>query len=278
MTTAMPLLILAPFLAFAYYPVLLDLAANVMANDLYRHAPLVAGISAYTAWQTATAKSSEKAAEDAITSSGPGIMIAGLFLNLAGQVLGVFYLSQLSLVLTIYGVVVFVGGYKTARKYIFPIFFLVFAYPLPGKLYYELAFPLKLIVSKVSAVILDVVGFDVVRKGNILHVSGSIIGVNDACSGLNSLMAIMSLSLFYGWYILKNNLFRTLTFIFMIPAIVGANIIRVALTGILAVKFGSEAAEGTLHSALGFAVFAISVGVLMLMVKFFSHVESKKGA
>ena len=261
---------------FAYYPIIYDLRDSVIGNELARHAPLVFALSGFLVYQKRNIlwellKSPEPAAGSPVSFLFP----VGLSLNLLGQASGVYYLAQLSIPLTLYGMACYLKGVSFARQFIFPLAFLVLAFPIPGKIYMDVVFPLKLLVTKAAAALLALMGYQVKSYGNIIEISSLFLGVADACSGLNSLMAILTLSIFYSYLVIRRWDFRLVIVISMLPLIIMVNIIRVTTTAVVAVKWGPELAEGKLHSLWGIAVFVIAVLGLMAITKFFTVMESR---
>jgi len=261
-------------LFFAYYPIIYDLRDSVIGNDLARHAPLVFALSGFLVYQK------RKILWELLKSPGPAMgspvfFLVGMSLNLLGQASGVYFLAQLSIPLTLYGMACYLKGGSFARQFIFPLALLVLAFPIPGKIYMDVVFPLKLIVTKAASAMLTLMGYQVKVYGNIIEISSLFLGVADACSGLNSLMAMLTLSIFYSYLVIRRWYFRLAIVISMLPLIIVVNIIRVATTAVVAVKWGPELAEGKLHSLWGIAVFIFAVLGLMAITKLFTVMESR---
>jgi len=260
------------FFFFAYYPIIYDLRNSVMGNELAHHAPLVFALSGFLVYQKRNILW-ELLKSPGLVPGSPGYLVIGLAFNLLGQASGVYFLSQLSIPLTLYGMAYFLKGDFFARQFIFPLALLVLAFPIPGKIYMDIVFPLKLFVTKAAAALLTLMGYE---SGNILEISSMMLGVVDACSGLNSLMAILTLSIFYSYLVIRRWDFRLAIVVSMLPLIIMVNIIRVTTTAVVAVKWGPELAEGKLHSLWGIAVFVIAVLGLMAITKFFMVMESRR--
>jgi exosortase len=258
---------------FAYYPVIYDLRDSVIGNELAHHAPLVIALSAFLVYLKRRVL--REAFNNTTDSGNPVFFLMGLFFNLLGQASGVYYLSQLSIPLTIYGIAYYVKGGPFARHLIFPLLLLILAFPIPGKIYIEIVFPLKLMVTKASGALLTLMGYPVRVHGNIIEISSTVLGVVDACSGLNSLMAILTLSIFYSYLVIRKWQFRIIIVLSMLPLIMMANVVRVTVTALVAITWGSELAEGTLHSLWGIAVFIIAVLGLMAITKLFTLLEDR---
>ena len=148
----------------------------------------------------------------------------------------------------------YLAGKRFAHLLVFPLLFVLLAFPIPGKIYMDVVFPLKLFVTDTSAALLKAIGYPARVYGNIIEIPPIVLGVVDACSGLNSLMAILTLSVFYSYLVIRTRAFRVLIVLAMLPLIVAANIVRVMATAMVAVQWGTEVAEGTLHSFWGLGV------------------------
>jgi exosortase len=264
------------FFFFAYYPIIYDLRDSVIGNELARHAPLVFALSGFLVYQKRNIlRELLKNPGTGPAAGSPVFFLVGLSLNLLGQASGVYYLAQLSIPLTLYGMACYLKGVSFARHFIFPLALLVLAFPIPGKIYMDVVFPLKLLVTKAAAALLTLMGYNVKIYGNIIEISSLFLGVADACSGLNSLMAILTLSIFYSYLVIRRRDFRLTIVMSMLPLIIMVNIIRVTTTAVVAVKWGPELAEGKLHSLWGIAVFVVAVLGLMAITKFFMFMESR---
>lgn len=259
---------------FSFYPVLRDLGQSVINNELAHHAPLVFILVLFLIYQDR--QPLVQLLREA-SSTGPiSPLVAGLLLNTTGQVLGIMYLSQLSFPLTLYGMILYLKGPRVVRRLIFPLFFLLFAFPIPGKIYFEVVFPLKLFVTKVATAILSLIGYAVHSEGNIIQMSSTVIGVSDACSGLNSLMAMLTLSTFYTALVIRRMTHKVIIVLSMFPLVMAVNVLRVTATCLVAVTWGDELASGKLHTLWGVFVFAASVIGLMSITKLFILIEGKK--
>ena len=83
----------------------------------------------------------------------------------------------------------------------FPLVLLATMVPLPTLVYSAVSAPLQLFASDVSTNLAQLLGVAVYRDGNIIHLANISLGVEEACSGLNSLSALMVVSLLIGFLI-----------------------------------------------------------------------------
>ena len=101
------------------------------------------------------------------------------------------------------------------------------------------------------------------REGNIIHLANTQLFVEEACSGLRSLMALVTLGVIFAYFFRKSFVQRTIIVLSAIPIAIVVNAFRVTLTGILTHHFGEEAAGGWIHQTEGLFTFAIAFLLLL---------------
>jgi exosortase len=151
-------------------------------------------------------------------------------------------------------------GFPALLKNWFVILYLGFAVPPPGALIDRITAPLKQFVSEVAMRAVSLFGIPASRQGVTLFVSKYQLLMEDACSGMNSLVGLTAISLLY-IYLLRGTSARyaLLMTAFVIPIAIVGNILRV-ITLILLTNFaGDEVAQGFLHYTAGFLLFAMDL-------------------
>jgi exosortase B len=153
----------------------------------------------------------------------------------------------------------YVGSGPLKRMW-FPIFYMGFVIPFPGWVIDQITAPLKLYVSWSATKILAFAGYPIVREGVTLYVDQYQLLVEDACAGLNSIISLTAIGLFY-IYLLHNTTWRyaLLLFCWIIPAALFANLVRVMLLVLITYHFGNAAAQGFLHSTAGIVMFVAAL-------------------
>ena len=158
-------------------------------------------------------------------------------LAILGQFLGVAtdagYLQGISLIGLIAGLVILLGGWKLFRMTAFPILYLILMVPLPGSVFSAIASPLQSIASRCSVNLLELLGVPVARSGNVFSLAGVSLEVAEACSGLRSLLGLLSMGILLGYLIMPRLWERVVLALSPIPIAVAANVIRIAGTGII---------------------------------------------
>jgi exosortase len=172
------------------------------------------------------------------------------------------FLARTSLVISIMGAVLFLGGTEYFRVFRFPLLTLFFMVPIPAIIYNQITFPLQLLASQVAAASIDALGIPIIREGNVLELAQQKLNVVEACSGIRSLLTLTFFSLVYGYFCEKRIWVRVALFFATIPIAIVANAGRVTMTGIVA-QFKPELAEGLFHEAEGFVIFTVAVLIMV---------------
>ena len=241
-----------------YGPVLSRLVAVWYTDADMGHGFFVPLIAGYIAWQK---RSEIEGLAPRPSWWGLAVMIWGgvqLYLGTLGAEL---YTARTSLVISIAGAVLLLGGKKYLRIFWFPIFLLFFMVPIPSVIYTEITFPLQLLASRVAENVISVLGIPILREGNVLELATQKLDVVEACSGIRSLLTLTFLSLVYGYFCEKRTWLRTVLFFSTIPIAIAANAARVTITGVLA-NFKPELAEGFFHEAEGWVIFMVAFAIL----------------
>ena len=205
-------------------------------------------------------------------NSGLVVIIGALLLFLFGSLGAELFTSRVSLLLLLVGMVLFLAGRKALRSVSFPVGFLVFMIPIPVIIYNQITFPLQLLASRLATSWLELVQIPVLRDGNILVMSNYSLEVVEACSGIRSLMTLMSLAVAYGYLVEPRHWMRYALALLMVPSAIFTNAVRIMLAGVLAHHFGPAAAEGFLHEFSGWLVFLAALAFLFVFHWILRHV------
>jgi len=146
----------------------------------------------------------------------------------------------------------------------FPLFFMLFMIPLPGTVVIVLTMPMKMAVSYVTEHVLYWANYPIARNGVILQIGQYQLLVADACAGLQTLLTLESLGLFYLNVVRHTSLFRNVALaILIVPISFTANVIRVITLTLITYYFGDGVGQGFLHQFAGIVLF---LSALMLIL------------
>jgi exosortase len=113
-------------------------------------------------------------------------------------------------------------------------------------------------------VCLEALGYSVLREGNILEMVGVKLSVEEACSGIRSLLAIFFMCVLYNYFFVEGWPMKTLLLLMAIPVAIVGNAVRIVATGV-AGQYNPALVSGATHEAFGYVtVVAAAVGVVGL--------------
>lgn len=166
-------------------------------------------------------------------------------------------------------------GAVVLRMLWFPIFYMCFLIPIPGWVLDTVTQPLKLLVSEVVTNVLAAFGLPVASVGVTIYVANYQLLVEDACAGLNSLVSLSAIGLFYVYMLRGSNLrYSILLLALVVPIAVAANMIRVAALVLITYYFGNAAAQGYLHNFAGMVTFTSALLFIFLVDKLLTPVRN----
>jgi exosortase len=134
--------------------------------------------------------------------------------------------------------------------------------PIPVIIYNQITFPLQLMASRFATSWLELMQVPVLREGNVLILPNYSLEVVEACSGVRSLMTLITLAVAYGYLVESRRWVRYTLPVLMVPIAIVSNAIRIMGTGVLTYHIGPEAAEGFFHEFSGWIIF---LAALVLM-------------
>jgi exosortase len=138
----------------------------------------------------------------------------------------------------------------------FPLILLATMIPLPAIIYNTATAPLQLFASDVAARIAQFCNVSVFRDGNIIQLAHISLGVDEACSGLNSFSALMMAGVLLGRFLCEGIASRVLLVLLSAPLSIAVNVLRISGTAILA-DYSEKFALGFYHTFAGWLVFLI---------------------
>jgi exosortase len=197
---------------------------------------------------------------------GLGIIALSCCVFLTGKLASEFFLTRISFVLLLAGLVATFTGFARLRALAFPLILLATMVPPPALVYNAAAAPLQLFASRIATELAQMVGISMYRDGNIIHLASISLGVAEACSGLHSLMALMVAALLLGFLEDASFPAKVMVVLLSIPLAIAVNVMRVTGTAILA-DYQPELAMGYYHSFSGWLVFLLGFGLLWLLAK-----------
>ena len=249
--------------ALLYRQVIVKLVMDWYNDDNYSHGFLIVPLALYFASERRGRLAKMPLAPSAF---GLVVVLGSLGVLIAGILGSELFLTRISIIGTVAGVLLFVCGWQHLRALAFPVAFLLLMIPIPAIIFNQIAFPLQLLASQFGESAMRIADVPVLREGNVLILANTTLEVAEACSGIRSLVSLLTLAIVLGYFSDPRGWVRTLVALSSIPVAIVTNGFRVAGTGIAAHRFGAEAAEGFFHEFSGWLVF-VTAFMLMLAVQ-----------
>ncbi len=248
-----------------YLPVLLKLGRDWWEDPNYSHGFLIPFFVGYLVWRRR-----DELRREPLEPSNWGLagVITGLALLWLGTLGAELFVMRFSLLPVLAGVVVFIAGWRWLRLVGFPILLLLLMIPIPAVLFNQIAFPLQLTASRLAGNCLAGIGVPVLQEGNhIVLPNNLVLEVVEACSGIRSLMALLSLGIAFAYLFESKTWIRWVLVLSTIPIAILANGLRVATAGLLSYGISHELGEGFFHAFSGWFLFLISFVCLVCLHK-----------
>lgn len=248
-----------------FIPTFYSLATGLWANEDQAHGPIILLLSL---WLIGRRWSSMLIISDKQSNSNFGWIV--FFLGLLGYIIGrsqqILLLEIGSFILLLSGALLIKRGFSALKVMWFPLFFLLFMIPLPGSVVSVLTMPMKMAVSYVAEQILFFSDYPIARNGVILQVGQYQLLVADACAGLQTLLTLEALGLFYLNLVQHTSMFRNVALaILIVPISFSANVIRVIVLTLITYHFGDSAGQGFLHDFAGLVLFVSALILILIM-------------
>jgi exosortase B len=250
-------------LAILFAPTFYDLFTGAWIGEEQGHGPIIFGLALwliYRKWPDMLA------AAGRASWSGWPVLALGLAAHLLGRSQHILMFEIGSVILVMAAVVLVKFGARALRVLWFPFFFMLFMVPLPAEFVAAVTMPMKMAVSWATEHLLFAAGFPISRSGVILQIGQYQLLVADACAGLQTLLTLEALGLFYLNLMRHPSAFRNIGLaLFIIPISFSANVIRVMTLTLITYYFGDAAGQGFLHGFAGMVLFLTAL-VLILSV------------
>ena len=269
------LVVLSGIILWLYRAILIHLVGQWWHDPNFSHGFFVPLFSALVIWQER-----QKFSELPLRPSWSGMAIAALAMCIlvVGQMGAELFLSRFSLLILLAGLVVLFCGWMYFRALMFPWAFLILMIPVPTVVFNQITFPLQVLASRVSGLILPLLGVPVLREGNVINLPAMALEVAEACSGIRSLMSLVALAIIYGYLMEKRLWVRWILAFASVPIAVAANSVRIIGTGLLVQYWDPEKAEGYFHASWGWIIFVISLLMLYTLHGLITVSLQKAGA
>ena len=245
-----------------YFHTFIWLVESWLTEPDYSHGFLVPIVSVFFIWRNRRVL--EYGEKD--INTGMLILGIGLFLYVISVLFSYVFISAISLMVVLSGIVVLFYGKVVLREWLFPLCFLIFMIPLPN---IELISAyLQVFTADFSTSIAQKFGIGVSNAGNSIYLECGEMFVGEECSGLRIIIPLFALASIFVYMLACSRQIKIFLLIITIPIAAIANVLRVTLTIFITNSHGIDAGATFFHYISGVLFFVISFIILIIIAKF----------
>ena len=268
-TLAPPILTGLAFLVLYWQP-LTTLAGDWWNDPDAGHGLLLVPLSLWLAWRRGLVANPRRQPLLGLTVLAGAVLLRYLS-GLAAEV----FTMRVSMLAAAMALIIFAFGVRQLIHWWLPLILIAFSIPIPDVLTNTVALPLQLRASKWGAWLLDSRHVPVQVAGNVIHLPGRDLFVTEACSGLRSLTALLSLGVLTGGLWLRSPWWRLVLVVAAIPVAMVLNGFRVFVTGYLVYFISPKLGEGFMHLSEGWLIFVVAFGILGAFAWVMTRIEAR---
>ena len=254
--------LVALLLGVVYRGTLASLWTVWSTNDNYSHGPLVPLVSLGLV-------ALRREALRARPRRGDARGLALVALACAMQVLGlradVLALQGWSVIAMLFGLSLTLLGGPLTRALALPIGYLAFMLTFPPFVMNRLSFALKEVTVRVAAQAAAWLGVTLQRSGMTLWVTGGALEIDNPCSGLRSLLAMLATGVLLAALLRGGAWRRVLLVALAVPLAMAGNALRITLLVVTAHYAGIRRAVGLFHDVSGYLTYGLSLAGLLVV-------------
>lgn len=258
-------------LVWSYWPTLRELRAFWAANDDYSVGQLVPFIALFLCWRS---RRNYIASQVRVCWWGAVVILAAQSCRFYGVYYDYGSVERYSLILSIGGLVLLVGGWATFLQLKWILAFLLLMVPLPQRVHEFVSLPLQEASTRMAAYTLEVFGVFVARDGNVLRFDhGVAVAVTEACNGLRMLTATVLVAAVLVFLLRRPAWQNTALLCSSIAVAILINAVRLVVTSVVVSEWRDPSAVAAFHDYAGWAMMPLAVLLLLAELRLMSSLS-----
>lgn len=259
-------------LLILYVPTFYDIFASSWVFGEQTHQPIIMALSIWLIVRSRRSLLNQSATNLSVVIGWFAIVVA-LSFYIIGRSQQIPLIELSSIIWLSIGIILIKFGSGALKTMWFPIAFMLFMIPWPGTIIIALTLPMKMAVSYVSEQILYWADYPIARNGVTLQIGQYQLLVADACAGMQTLLTLESLGLFYLNFVRRTSAFRNIALaILIVPISFIANVIRVITLILITYYYGDAAGQGFLHGFAGIVLFLSALLIILAVDNLLQYV------
>jgi exosortase len=252
-----PVVMAAVAFGFLFADPARTLARDWWSNPDAGHGLLLFPVSMWLAWKAGLVADHRPSPR-----LGTVLLVGAIALRYLSGLAAELFTMRFSMWLAAVGIIVFVFGLRQVRHWWLPVTLMLLSIPLPATITNSLAIPLQFRASKIGTALIEWRGIPVRTNGNVINIPNQTLFIAEACSGLRSLTALISLGVMIGGIWLRTMPGRVALIALTIPIAIVVNSFRIFLTAFLMYFVDPALGKGFMHTSEGWALFVVAFGFI----------------
>ena len=251
----------------SFYPVWKNLIFSWYNNEDFSHGFAIIPLTSYIIWRKRYTFDLSGNKHAVTSLFGLVICIVSLLLYFLSFLGEVKTLSSISMLFFVAGSIIYTLGFSFFKSIIFPFALLFLMIPIPSQILALLTIPLQFIVTNIAGYISRSINIPLYIQGNLIHIPNHTFEVVQACSGLRSIMTLVTLGAYLGYFMLSSSFQRFLLILSSLPIAIATNALRIICIVALAYYFQLDLMHGPIHTLFGIIIFILSLCSFLLIQK-----------
>lgn len=255
---SLPNILLALGLAALVLPTMVGVAQFSWSTEQGGHGPIVLATGIWLLWREL--KAGQPVVRPGKLWAGIAILAPLIVIFIVARITGVLEIEAFAMYGALISTAYLLFGGAVLRTIWFPLVYLAFTLPPPDTVVAAITQPIKIRISEWAVSVLHVAGYPVASSGVTIQIGQYQLLVAAACAGLNSIVTLGALCLFYVYLRHRSN-FTAFVVVAMaaIPVAMFSNFIRVIVLVLVTYYLGEAAAQGFVHDFAGLLMFAVAL-------------------
>ena len=268
-------IVIAAFLLLGELPLLLKFFADLWSRPQYQFFPVALIAAGYIFWERMREMPPEQVVRGSSRVAGGLLLLSWMVLT--GGLLYLRWMAPVSTWLLLAAAVWWFGGRRLAEAVLPAGILLLIIIPPPAHFDESIANQLRVLAVHASSRVLDLVALPHLITGTVIEIPGHRLLVEEACSGINSLLSVMAFTILYGIWQRRRAWFTAVLTVAAATFVLCANIARITLGAILVHFWKIDILTGTGHELLGMLLFAVCLGLVVSFDRFLLFLRPNQG-
>jgi exosortase len=252
-------------------PTMFDVARNNWTTEQGGHGPIVLATGIWLLLRELKTSPAERKPGNPIVAALMLVPMLALFM--VARITGILEIEALAMYGSLISGAYLLYGGALVRSIWFPLIYLALALPPPDSVVAVVTQPIKILISESAVALLHALGYPIASSGVMIQVAQYELLVAAACAGLNSILSLGAICLFYVYLRHRTNLaaFAVIA-LSVIPIAIFSNFIRVLILILITYHLGEATAQGFLHDFAGLTMFSVALLSVFVVDSIFTRV------